>query len=292
MGSRLLFSLVLYPISLLPYPLLYGLSGFIRFVLFGVMGYRLKVINGNIARSFPEMSSAQHQEISKKFQKHFCDIIVESLKNFSISEKAASQRMQPENEELFEKYKDRNIAIVGGHHNNWELYAVAAALHINTPIMAIYKRLSNAFFDEKMRSSRGKYGLTLIPTKSSSEWMRVNAKNPKAVIYGIDQSPANPQKSYWMNWLNQETAMYYGPEKHAKDFDMVVIFGSNKKVKRGHYQITYELITENAKEYEYGELIQAINRKLEQDIIEQPENYLWTHKRWKHKRPEGVALHS
>lgn len=292
MGSRLLYSLVLYPISLLPYPLLYLLSDCIRVVLFGVIGYRLKVIEGNIARSFPDKTASEQKQISKDFQKHFCDIIVESLKNFSISKAAANKRMLAINAEIFDRYKDRNIAIVGGHHNNWELYAVAAALHIPVPLMAIYKRLSNRYFDEKMRSSRGKYGLKLIPTKESSEWMRVHAKEPKAVVYGIDQSPANPQKAYWMNWLNQETAMYFGAEKHAKDFNMVVIFGSCRKIKRGFYQIAYELITEDPNSFAQGMIIQSINERLEEDIKKEPQHYLWTHKRWKHKRPVGVELHS
>ncbi|NQX92676.1 MAG: lysophospholipid acyltransferase family protein [Flavobacteriales bacterium] len=156
--------------------------------------------------------------------------------------------------------------------------------------MAIYKKLNNAFFDDKMRKSRGKFGLEMIPTKEASAWMKGHMEHPKVVVYGTDQSPANPQKSFWTMWLNQETAMYYGIDNHARKYNMVVVFGSLRKVKRGHYKVVYSLVVENPEEHNSGEIVKKANGMLEQDIIQNPQYWLWTHKRWKHKRPDGVPL--
>ncbi|MGB0424080.1 MAG: lysophospholipid acyltransferase family protein, partial [Flavobacteriales bacterium] len=249
LGSALLYYLVLKPVSLMPMPILYLLSSFARLVVFNMLKYRRKVIQMNLENSFPEKSEEELILIRKQFEKHFADILVESIKNFSISAKQAKARMEAVNTELFDRFakQGRGVVLVGGHQNNWELWAVAAGGHIPMRTMAIYKRLANAFFDQKMRSSRGKFGLEMVPTKETSQWMKDHIDDTKCVVYAIDQSPANPKKAYWMNWLNQETAMYFGPEKHARQYDMAVVFGSIEKVKRGHYKVTYKLVSDDPK---------------------------------------------
>jgi len=291
-GSALLFYLVLMPVSLLPIPLLYLLSNFVRFVVFSLLKYRRKVIQMNLEKSFPEKSLSELNQIRKQFEKHFADILVESIKNFSVSAKQANKRMLAENTEIFDQFEKegRGVVLLGGHQNNWELWAVAAGGHLPMRIMAIYKKLANDFFDQKMRSSRGRFGLELIPTKETSQWMKDHINETKCVVYAIDQSPANPKKAYWMNWLNQETAMYFGPEKHARQYDMAVVFGSITKLKRGHYKVSYHLVTDDPNSLTEGEILRRAQKMLAIDIKSEPQHWLWTHKRWKHKRPEGMPL--
>ncbi|MCH2200053.1 MAG: lysophospholipid acyltransferase family protein [Flavobacteriales bacterium] len=287
--SRIAYYLLLKPISLLPYFLLYRLSDFFFLVFITVFPYRKKVALGNIQRVFPKRSEKEQKKILRDFYRHLADIIVESFKNFSISEKQANARMKAVNNEFMADILNsgQGIVLCGGHYNNWELYAVAGAAHMPKITMAIYKRLSDQFLDGVMRETRGRFGLHMIPTKEASEWMKNNASAEAVTsIYAIDQSPANPKKSLWMDFLGQDTAMYYGPEKHARTYNMAVVFGEITKLKRGHYQIEYKLVTRDPNSYEKGGVIKEVNQILEKQIQEAPAYWLWTHKRWKHKRPE------
>jgi KDO2-lipid IV(A) lauroyltransferase len=274
------------PISYLPYPALYLLSDGMYFLVYRVFGYRKKVVIQNITNSFPEKSHEEQLQIVRAFYHHFCDLIVESVKVFTISEAEVKQRMKLLNPEFSNRFFDKgqSVIIAGGHYNNWELFAVAIDSEIKHQTVALYKTLNNKFFDEKMRTSRGKYGLKMISTRlAKEEFERTNGL--KAVIFGFDQSPGNSNNCYWGTFLNQDTAMIFGVEKYAKDYNFPVLFLRINKVKRGHYTYEFTEAIEEPGNTEYGEITRKINGLLELDIIKQPEYYLWSHKRWKHKRP-------
>ncbi len=285
----LLYYLVIIPISLLPFPVLYGVSNTLYVIFYYIAGYRKKVILGNIQKSFPEMTNEQHKEICRKFYKHFCDLIVESIKCFTISEKQIMKRFTCANPEVANKYYDeqRSVMFAGGHFNNWELLAVGISKRIKHKGVGIYKPLSNKYFDNKMQYTRGRFGLTLLSTKSVKRFLDDNKDKLTGLIFGIDQSPSNPKAAYWMRFLNQDTGVQYGIEKFAKDYNSPVIFGSIQKIKRGHYCLELTDVTANPQETPYGFIIEKCTQLLEKDIIEKPEYWLWSHKRWKHKRPEG-----
>jgi KDO2-lipid IV(A) lauroyltransferase len=290
MGARLVYYLLLKPISLLPYFLLYRVSDFVALVFMTVFPYRKKVILSNLQRCFPEQSEKERKRLLRKFYRHIADIFVESFKNFSVTEAQVKKRMKAVHPEVVNDQlaKGRGVVLAGGHMNNWELYAMAAAGQFNGKSMAIYKRLSNAWFDAKMRETRGRFGLMLVPTKEATAWMKEHSSEPLVSIYGFDQSPANPKKSLWLPFFGEPTATYYGPEKHARDYGMAVVYGSIQKVKRGHYQIVYSLVAESVVDAEKGSIMAELNRRLEEDIRREPAHWLWSHKRWKHKMPEEL----
>jgi KDO2-lipid IV(A) lauroyltransferase len=151
--------------------------------------------------------------------------------------------------------------------------------------MAIYKRLSNPYFDGKMRSTRGKFGLELVSTKETGEWLHRHQQELYFSVFAIDQSPSNPRKAHWIDFLGQETACLFGTEKYAKEFNLAVVFGHLRKLSRGKYAIDYELVTLDPGSYEHGKLTEQLSRMLEADIRKEPRYWLWSHKRWKHKRP-------
>lgn len=287
--NALLYYLVIIPISLLPFPVLYGLSNFIFFVFYYLIGYRKKVVLGNIQRSFPNKTAKEQEEICKKFYKHFCDLILESLKAFTISEKEVLKRVTCKNPEGINKYFDqgKSVIIAGGHYNNWEIFAVAVDKLIKHQVVGIYKPLTNKYFDEKMRVTRGKYGLEMISTKSVKQYLDQHLNDLTATIFAIDQSPSNPNSAYWTTFLNQDTGVLFGTEKYAKDYNYPVVFGRINKEKRGHYSFEFFDVTDKPQETAYGEITEKITRMLETDINKQPEYWLWSHRRWKHKRPAG-----
>lgn len=294
MGSKILYYIVLLPISKLPYPLLYLLSNFVFFLMYRVVGYRKKVVLKNIKASFPEKSDEEHLKIMVDFYRHFCDLITESVKGFSLKKEEALKRMELVNPEVANHFfeKGQDVIFVGGHYNNWEIFAIAAGLQMKHIPVGIYKPLSDKYMDKKMKESREKYRLKMCATHDVKKFIGEKQEKPKATIFAIDQSPSNPKKSYWMNFLNQETPVLYGAEKYAKELDLPVIFGKIEKVKRGHYKTTLKLLCDNPTEQPYGYIMQLATKELEKDIIEHPQYWLWTHKRWKHKRPEGVELNN
>lgn len=291
--SAVFYYLIILPISALPYFILYRISDFLCFLFYRVLGYRKKVIVGNIERSFPKKSKQEHLEIAKKFYAHFCDLIMESLKVFTISKSQVQARMKFLNPEVMNKYfnQGRSVIMAGGHFNNWELFAVGIDDAIQHNSIAIYKPLSNQFFDAKMRSTRGKYGLRLIPISDVKKVFDETKHEVSTFIFGTDQSPGNVKKAYWMNFLNQETAVLFGAEKFAKDYNYPVVFCCIHKAKRGFYEVEFRDLVDDPSSCEFGVITQLHTMMLEKDILNAPQFWLWSHRRWKKKRPEGAELH-
>lgn len=287
--NALLYYLVIIPISSLPFPLLYGLSNNLYFLFYYVSGYRKKIVLQNIRNSFPEKSEQEHIEICKKFYRHFCDLLVESLKAITISEKELLKRVVCNDPRVINKYYDRkqSVIIAAGHYNNPELFAVSIDMLIKHKAGGIYQPLTNKYFETKMRSRRGRYGLTMIPVSKVKHFFDENTHELIAPAFAMDQSPSNPNKAYWMKFLNQDTGMLFGTEKFAKQYNFPVIFCRMNKEKRGHYSLDFFDVTDAPKETAHGEITEKVAHLLEKDIHAIPEYWLWTHRRWKHKKPEG-----
>ena len=282
-------------ISRRSYAQLHRLSLVLAFLARRVFKYRLQVIRGNIERSFPEREKEWHLRTERDYYLHFADITVESIKHFSIDNETALSRMKHLNTEVFEPFfkAGRSVLIAGGHLNNWELYAVTSNQNVPHDAMAVYKKLSDPVMDKAVRTSRQRFGLEMVRTVDAQDWMKANAQgpNPKAIVMGFDQSPANPDKAWWTDFLHQETAWYYGLEKWAHEYALPVIYGHIYKDARGHYTTRYELVSDRATDLRPGEVLERCIALLEEDIRNHPSHWLWSHKRWKHDRPDGMLLH-
>jgi Kdo2-lipid IVA lauroyltransferase/acyltransferase len=259
---------VLIPISRLPYQVLYFLSDGLYIIIYKLIGYRKKVVLQNIANSFPDKTSSEHQQIVKGYYKHLCDLVVESIKVFTISDAQVKERFTIINPEYIDRFYDKrqSVILAGGHYNNWELFAVAIDAPIKHKAVAIYKRLHNAFFDEKMRTSRSKYGLKMISTKSTrAEFEKDDGL--RVIIFGIDQYPSRSMNCYWGQFLNQDTAMIFGAEKYAKEYNYPVLSGRINKIKRGYYSFEFTDAIEEPRQTGHGEITRRVNYLLERDII-------------------------
>jgi KDO2-lipid IV(A) lauroyltransferase len=276
----------------MPFPLLYAFSDFLFFILFRVVGYRRKVVLNNLKNAFPEKGIQELRKIEKKFYKHFCDLIVESIKGFTISEKEALKRMTYTNTEILDDLakKNKSITFIGGHFGNWELLAVTISQTVPHTVKALYTPLKGEYWDNKITTSRSRFGLKMFKIQEIKA-LRDSLKGElSGVIFGSDQSPSNPQKAYWVKFLNQDTGVQFGAEKNAKDFDTAIIYGAITKKKRGYYNTELVQLFEDVKDLEYGAIIESFSEVLEEKIKENPQYYLWTHRRWKHKLPEGMSL--
>lgn len=281
-------------ISRLPYSILHGLARVLAWFASRVFKYRQHVIRGNLERSFPKASDQWLRQTERAFYRHFADITLESVKHFSISNALALSRMKHQNVALFDEFfnQGRSVLIAGGHLNNWELYAMSAHQSLPHDVMAVYKKLSDDKMDAAVRDSRQRFGLEMVRTIEAQAWMERNALGgaPKAVVMGFDQSPADPQKSWWTTFLEQETAWHFGLEKWAHTFNLPVVYGHIYKDRRGFYHTRYELVAEHPHEWSDGAILERCIALLEADIQKHPAEWLWSHKRWKHRRPENLQL--
>lgn len=252
-----------------------------------MVGYRKKVVFQNLSNSFPNKSSSELNQIIKEFYAHFCDVVVESIHLFSMSEDEAIKRCKCRNPEILEPYFKANQSIVlgSGHYNNWELVGVAFALQVKHLTLCPYTPLSSTFLNGKMQESREKYGARLVEKPEVRKTIELKRERPFVLVFGTDQNPSSRSKKlFWTRFLNQDTAVNFGMEKYAVDYDLPVFFMNIYKIKRGYYEYEFELITGQPKETNYGFITEKHTQILEQQIIDKPQFWLWTHKRWKRKK--------
>jgi KDO2-lipid IV(A) lauroyltransferase len=281
---------LLKPLSLLPWRLLYCLSDFLYFLLYPVAGYRKKVVLQNLRHSFPDKDDQELERIARKFYSHFCDLIVESIKMFSVSESDIRKRMRCVNPEVQKKVFEtgKDVIVAGGHYNNWEMCGVAVPFMFDHKIIGIFKPLKDRFFDNLLRKSRSKFGMLMIPMQEVKNYFASGFHEPTAVFFIMDQSPSNPSRGYWTTFLNQETCFMTGAARFAIQYDLPVLFGRIEKVKRGYYTFSLEAIP--TKSLNVEEIMELLISRLEQQIQHFPEFWLWTHRRWKHKREPAPVI--
>lgn len=284
--NRIFYYGIVLPISLLPFPVLYLFSDILAFLMYYVVGYRKKVVFENLKNSFPEKSKEERVRIAKKFYRHFCDITLESLKMFTISEKDARERMVYSGLEVPQKYFEQNksMIVAMAHYNNWEMVAVTVDQQTEHQALAIYKPLTNKYFDKKMLSSREKYGLKMIHNRTVKEDFEAMKNKLTATYFLIDQAPSVHSKPYWTMFLNQETGVLTGTEKYAQAYNYAVVFLDVQKPKRGYYTARFIDVTDSPRSLSDGEITEKVTRMLEGYIKAQPEYWLWSHRRWKRKK--------
>ena len=286
-ADRILFYVVLKPLSYLPLGLLYFFSNIVYFLAFNFVRYRRKVVRNNLENAFPEKSAQELNQIEKDFYKHFIDFIFESIKAVSISSEEVLKRTSIKNPELLDQLydEDKNVIITCGHYNNWEFYSLSLPKLTKYTTYSIYQPLKNKFYDQILFNSRTRNGMHLIGTKDIIPFFTSSTNEKKMVIIVNDQSPSNLNSAHWNTFLNQETGWNNGPEKLARKYGYTVLFGHSRKVKRGYYEVEFTHISDNPNQLAPGEVTDIYASLLEDLIRKKPQFWLWSHKRWKHKQP-------
>jgi len=282
---------LLWIISILPFRLMYFLSDGFYILLYYIIGYRKKVVTNNLKLAFPEKTNQEISLIRKQFYHHLCDMMFEAIKSITISEAEMQKRYVFTNVEEIHKLEkeNRSIVLFMGHYASWEWIFILQT-HVNHKGYAVYKRLSNKYFDALVKRIRAKYNSHLITTKETFSILIKAKENNELTFNGFvfDQSPKLNKAVYWQEFMGIEVPVHVGAEILAKRLDMVTLFLKVKKVKRGHYEATFLDINRNTKDYADFELTDLALKRVEEQINEAPEYYFWTHKRWKHRgqKPE------
>lgn len=278
---------ILYIISLLPLRVLYGFSWLIYLILNYIVGYRRKVIYQNLKNSFPEKSEMEIKSIQKNFYKNFADYLVETLKSFSITQEELDKRHTYSNLEVFKECENekKDVILMAGHIFNWEWFIGLAPNLYTEKTVAVYHKVKNNFWNDRINGIRSKFGTIPLDMKKTARYMMSTPNNGEhSYLFVADQSPKKSAIHYDLEFLNQNTPVFTGFDRIAIKKEMAVIFCKMVKVKKGHYHTSFERILPEGENYESMEIVHKFFKKLEKTIQENPDNWLWSHKRWKYKK--------
>jgi len=287
MLTRIAIYCFLYPLSLLPMRVLYGVGTVMRFFLCNVFHYRETVVKENLKKSFPQKTANELAEIERKYYVHLCNLFMEGVKLLTISKKSLMRRYRFENAELIDEYfeQGKSVILMSSHYNNWEWMVLSLALQVLHHGIGVGKPNSNKVFEKIVNRARTRYGTEVVFADKVREVIENYDKTGKPCAYMMlsDQNPPSVEKSYKTTFLHQPSAMLYGAEYFAKKYDYPVLYYVVKQRKRGYYTVSIEKITDIPTQTSYGAITEQYVRNLERDICEKPEFWLWSHKRWKHK---------
>lgn len=274
-------------ISALPFPLLYGLSDALYLVLYRVAGYRRDVVRGNLAIAFPEKPETERRRLERAFYRHLADLFLEMLKTFTVGQKTLMRHWVIENPEVMNRFYDqgRSVVMMTGHMGNWE-WSLASGGYFKHRGMAIYKKLSNPFFEQWMLRSRHKFGMDIIPTYLAFRYIETAQREGRLMAYGFaaDQNPLRHKAKLWLPFFGKTVPVHTGAEEIARRYDLPVVYAEIRKLKRGHYRARLEVLCEHPSACAPDEITRRYFARLEESIRRQPEVYYWIHRRFRHAR--------
>lgn len=278
-----LISALIYLISLLPLWVLYVISDFFFIILYYLVGYRRKVVYNNLRNSFPEKSIKELKAIEKRYYHYLADLIVESVKSFTISPEEIKKRFVIKNLSAVNSFlKDgKSLIAVSGHYGNWEWGSLAIAQLLKDDVLVVYKPLTNKRFEWMINSVRSKFGAIMVPMKSTLKKLNEYKNKPYILVLIGDQTPPKEESKYFTDFLNQDTAVFLGVEKISVKFDIPIVYFNINRIKRGYYECIIKPLVNNPKLTSEFEITKLHTKELEKNINKAPEFWLWSHKRWK-----------
>lgn len=287
--NKLLYAL-LYAFSTLPLWALYRISDFLAFFIYWIIGYRKAVVMSNLAIAFPEKTATERKKIAKQFYRNFTDAMLESIKLISAGPRLID-RMFFFDSSVFDVFSgtDKNIQIHALHNFNWEIVNQGVSRKMKLPFLGVYQPIINPFFESLYKKIRSKYGTVLIPANDFKNNFISHQDKQYVIALVADQNPGNPAKAWWVNFFGKPAPFVTGPEQAARQRNTVVVFGNFYKIRRGQYTFVVEKITEDPASMQPGELTLRYIRYIEDRIRERPDNYLWSHRRWKHSYKQEYA---
>lgn len=277
-------TILLYPISLIPLRILYIISDVFAYLLYYVFKYRREVVKANIEKSFPNLGEQERMEIEKNFYQNFCDHFIETLKLLSMTEKQLQKHIKADYTELENLLANhQNAHIYLGHQFNWEwANAHIASAFKNANIVVAYKPISSKSFNNLMLKIRSRFGSKMVSSSNMKREMEAFVNQQHILVLVADQNPIVPKKSFWTSFLSQRTAFISGTELYTASHKTPTYFAEIIREARGQYRFGLTPVFDFTQQYKTGIITTIFTEKLENTIKTHPENYLWSHKRWKH----------
>jgi Kdo2-lipid IVA lauroyltransferase/acyltransferase len=274
-------------VSVIPFRLLYLISDGCAFLIHHVFRYRKRVICNNLKNAFPNKGKRELKSITKQFYKSLSDVILESIKGYSCNPDKLKERYQFKNIELANNYyeKGQTIIVALSHYGNWEWGAHVAGLVYKHDLFSFYKPMSNKYIDKFVFEKRKEQGMKLVSVYNPQSVFRTGDGKARAYFMISDQHPGNIRKAVWVKFLNQDTPCLRGIEEYSRIFNLPVIYIDIQRVKRGFYTLEMSEICSDPSTLSKGEITGKYMEKLESQVIKKPEDWLWSHLRWRNEKP-------
>lgn len=280
--------------SLLPLRVLYLMSGIIRIALKNIFAYRRKVIFDNLLRCFPEKGEAEIHGLVDAFYRYFSRLIAENIKAFDFNREEIGRHIRFRDTSLIDRYYEqgRPVVAIAAHYGNWEWLQGLAPLIKHKPL-AVYKPLSDHDSDRLLNKQRARFGASMVSMREVIRTLRDFQKEgiPTLSMYICDQSPVWEEIQYWTTFLGQQTPVYLGPEKIARELGAAVVYFRMHVIARGRYEVEIIPLCEDARREEEYRITEKHVALLEESIREDPVYWLWSHRRWKLTRKREQEEH-
>ncbi|GAA4737969.1 lysophospholipid acyltransferase family protein [Flavisolibacter ginsenosidimutans] len=273
----------LYLLSLLPLRVLYLLSDFAYVLVYHLVGYRKKVVRYNLSVAFPNKTEKERQGIEKKFYKNFTDSFIETIKALSASPQFIKEHFTGDFS-VFDELNRKGVQKVqlhSGHNFNWEYGNLSIPLQSPYPMLTVYMPITNSIFNRLFYKMRSKTGAKLLSATNIRSEILPHRHGKYVLALVADQNPGHPKSAYWVNFFERPTPFVKAPESGARRGNIPVVFCYFRKEKRGYYRIHFQLAEEHPSTTEVGELTKKYAAFLQDAIKQQPDNWLWSHRRWK-----------
>jgi KDO2-lipid IV(A) lauroyltransferase len=267
-----------------PFSFLQLKASFVAWFLGSILSYRKKVVEANLKRCFPNKSLSELTRIKKAFYLNIADILLESLKGLTLSQANTERRFKVLNPEVLNQFyhKNQSVMCLAAHYGNWEWGIQAVNSQIEHQAISIYKPLANPYLERYMHRQRSRLGMQLYPMEQTKEAFAKAAKMPMAIILAADQSPSDTLKSVIVDFFDERLGFIHGPEAYYSKSLIPVVYFDVQRVKRGYYTLEIKVLTEGGTPLAKNELTQRYANSIETILKIKPENWLWSHKRWKH----------
>ncbi|MBQ6770684.1 MAG: lysophospholipid acyltransferase family protein [Bacteroidales bacterium] len=277
-------------LSITPFHLLYLRSDFYFFVVYHVVRYRRKVVRNNLLNSFPEMGILEIKAVEKQFYHHLIDTVVETCRLMRMSVEDVKKHIDVVNPEVVEALfaHHRSFFYAFPHSGNWEWFGKRMQTLSGHHPMAIYKKVKNPEADRFIYDLRTSLPVEMIESDAALRTLARREGKLDAVLILADQTSFGLESDYWNVFMHQETCWFTGLERMARFLDYAIVFVDMKRVRRGQYELTFHLLTDDPKSTAKGEIMERYSQHIERFIHEQPYNWLWSHRRWKHKRKHDL----
>ena len=270
------------------------LSDILYVLAYHVVRYRRAVTKNNLANAYPEMSDSKRKEIERAYYHHICDLIIEGIYNLYANPRSIMKRYRFVNREIVNRYyeKGQSIVLMSAHYNNWEYMITSLNYQLMHHGVGVGKPLQDKAVANYITRRRGRFGTEIVDQTNVRQLMQYYHAHHVPVAYMMlsDQSPNDVHKSFWTLFMHQETPFLYGAEYFARKYNMPVLYYEVTKVRRGYYEVRFTPLCENPSEVPQYVITSRYIKMLNETIDRQPEFWLWSHKRWKRTRPEGMEL--
>lgn len=273
---------LLWPLSLLPLCVMYRVSDLLYLIFYHLLRYRIRVTRKNLEMAFPEKSAAERLGIERRFYRHLCDQIVETVHQLSMSDNEIDRRITAEGGELVEREvgKGRPVMVYLGHYCNWE-WSLAITRHYTAPSCAIYRPIKDKGMDRLMLQIRSIFGCEIIPqgktVRTLVSWHRKYGAFAAGFI--ADQRPNSANLNHWTTFFGHDTAYPPGGEDIGRKMNAAYFYLDVSQPQRGYQHLALREIEplDDGQPYPYT---RAYYRMMEQTIRRAPHLWLWSHRRW------------